>query len=109
MPPTFEKHVFICTASRPPGHPKGCCNSKGSAELLDAMKMDVFEREINDRIRINSAGCLDSCENGPSLVVYPEGVWYKPQSKEDVLEIVEKHLVGNEVVDRLLVKEYMGT
>jgi (2Fe-2S) ferredoxin len=52
-------------------------------------------------IRVNSAGCLDRCEEGPTCVVYPEGVWYTYVDEFDVDEIIEAHLVGGKPVERL--------
>ena len=53
------------------------------------------------RIRINSAGCMDRCDNGPVLVVYPDGVWYTFVDKSDIDEIIEEHLKNGRVVERL--------
>ncbi|MEJ1959914.1 MAG: (2Fe-2S) ferredoxin domain-containing protein [Nitrosomonadales bacterium] len=54
-----------------------------------------------DRIRINAAGCLGRCDEGPILVVYPEGVWYTYVDEVDVDEIIESHLKNGQVVERL--------
>ena len=59
--------------------------------------------DIEGRVRVNKAGCLDRCELGPVLVIYPEGVWYHYKTKEDVDEIVETHLVNGNIVERLVV------
>jgi (2Fe-2S) ferredoxin len=53
------------------------------------------------QVRINKAGCLDRCEEGPVLVVYPEAVWYTYVDREDIDEIIDLHVVGGEVVERL--------
>lgn len=100
-PPFYERHVFFCTNERPEGHPRGCCKSKDSIRLRDYMKARAKEAGL-DRLRINAAGCLDRCELGPSLVIYPEGVWYSPKTKEDVDEIVATHLVKGGRVSRLM-------
>src|SRR3990172_8954348 len=99
--PGFEKHVFVCTNVRPEGHPRGCCSAKGSEAIRDAMKAAVAKRGLSRRIRINLAGCLDQCEHGPNIVVYPEGVWYGFVTLADVDEIVESHLVNGRPVERL--------
>lgn len=97
----LEKHVFICINERPAGHASGCCKSKGSEEILGFMKEEIKKRGLAKKIRVNKAGCLDQCSKGAAIVVYPEGVWYGHVTKEDVLEIVDKHLIGNDPVSRL--------
>ncbi len=99
--PGFEKHVFVCTNVRPEGHPRGCCSAKGSEAIRDAMKAAVARRGLGRKIRINLAGCLDQCEHGPNIVVYPDGVWYGFVTLADVEEIVESHLVNGHPVERL--------
>src|SRR5205814_3870164 len=76
MPPPFRKHVFICLNERPPDSEKGDCTRKGSPQLLKKFKAALRDRGLDEEIRANKAGCLDNCENGCSVVVYPEGVWY---------------------------------
>lgn len=100
----FEKHVFICLNERPPQNPTGCCKAKGSEEILTLMKEEIKKRGLHKIIRINKSGCLDQCAKGVSMVVYPEGVWYGRVRKEDVMEIVESHLIGNKPVARLQLK-----
>ncbi|MHB1847145.1 MAG: (2Fe-2S) ferredoxin domain-containing protein [Deltaproteobacteria bacterium] len=100
MPP-FKRHVFVCTNRRPDGHPKGCCAEKGSEALRDRLKAELGRRGREGEIRAHAAGCLDACEYGPTLVVYPEGVWYGRVTPADVDEIVERHLVHGEPVERL--------
>ena len=67
----FRKHVFVCTNERSADNPRGCCSSKNSLELLTRLKRTARAAGLND-VRINKAGCLDNCENGPSCVIYPE-------------------------------------
>ena len=97
----YRTHVFFCTNKRDDTHPRGCCIAKGSLELREYMKARAKKMGLK-RIRINSAGCLDRCEYGPSLVIYPEGIWYTCVSKEDVDEVLEKHLRDGECVKRLM-------
>jgi (2Fe-2S) ferredoxin len=89
----FDAHLFVCTNRRPDGHPRGSCAAKGSEALRDYMKARVKELGI-PRSRVNSAGCLDRCELGPCLVIYPEGVWYKIATRDDVDRVLETHLVA---------------
>jgi (2Fe-2S) ferredoxin len=102
--PYYEAHVFCCTNRRPAGHPRGCCADKGSEELRDYMKNRARELGLK-KVRINNAGCLDRCELGPTVVVYPEGVWYGKVTLDDVDEIVDAHIVGGRPVERLLMPE----
>ncbi len=103
-PPLFyERHVFVCTNERPPDHPRGCCKAKGSEALRDYMKMRAKALGLKN-VRINNAGCLERCELGPSMVVYPEGVWYSPKTREDIDEILQRHLVEGGRVGRLLLR-----
>ncbi len=59
---------------------------------------------LEARIRINRSGCLDRCELGPAMVIYPEGVWYSYSTQTDVDEILDRHIVKGERVCRLLLK-----
>src|SRR2546428_60378 len=101
MPPPFRKHVFICLNERPPDSEKGDCTRKGSPQVLKKFKAALRDRGLDEEIRANKAGCLDNCENGCSVVVYPDAVWYGHVTEADVEEIVEKHLVRGEPVDAL--------
>jgi (2Fe-2S) ferredoxin len=100
--PYFEAHVFCCTNRRPDGHKRGSCAARGSEKLRDYMKARSKELGLEPRIRINAAGCLDRCELGPTLVIYPEGVWYTYHSPADVDEILQTHVVEGRPVDRLM-------
>jgi len=97
----FERHVFVCENLREPNNPKGSCKAKGSAEIRLAMKKLMDESGLRGRMRCNMAGCLDACEFGPAVVVYPEAVWYTVPTVADAEEIVREHLVGGRVVERL--------
>ena len=99
--PYFEAHVFVCTNERPAGHARGCCKSRGSEKLRDYMKARAKELGLKN-IRINTSGCLDRCEFGPTMVVYPEGIWYSPQSREDIDTILATHLVAGGRAESLM-------
>jgi (2Fe-2S) ferredoxin len=103
--PKFQRHVFVCINERPADHPKGCCKAKGGVEVRDALKAELTKRGLSKQIRANNSGCLDQCEHGVAMVVYPEQVWYGGVTVDDVTEIIEKHLIGGEVVTRLLMPE----
>ena len=105
-PPLFFKaHVFCCTNTRPPGHPKGCCTEKGSEKLRNYMKARAKELGIAD-VRINAAGCLDRCELGPTMVIYPEGTWYTYRDTADIDEILQTHLIDGRRVARLMLQPH---
>ena len=100
----YQLHVFCCINQRHEKHPRGSCANRGSVKLRDYMKARVKELGLLD-IRINSAGCLDRCELGPAVVVYPDGIWYRMENRNDVDDILEQHLQGGNPVDRLLLKD----
>lgn len=99
--PYYRAHVFVCTNVRPKGHPRGCCSDKDAVRMRDYLKARVKELGL-PRTRVNTAGCLDRCELGPVMVVYPEGVWYTYRSREDIEEILQTHLVAGRRVERLM-------
>ena len=103
--PRFEKHIFICGNQRPPGHPRGCCDPAAKAELQKLFKQKLAERGLKGRVRANQSGCLDQCEHGPNLVVYPEAVWYGGVTLADVDEIIDSHIVGGKPVERLMLRD----
>jgi len=101
----FEHHIFICTNQRPPENPRGCCDPEGLGELQLLFKKELAARGLKASVRANRAGCLDQCEHGPTVVVYPEGVWYGSVRSEDVKEIVESHIINRTPVARLALAE----
>lgn len=104
MPPPFERHVFICTNRRPDTAPRPSCSPRGSDAVRDAFKKQLALRGLHNRIRANASGCLDACEHGPSLVVYPDEVWYGGVTVEDVPELIEEHIIGGRPVERLRIR-----
>lgn len=101
----YQCHIFVCINNRAEDDPRGCCAANGSLEILDAFKETLFKRGLKGKVRANKAGCLDTCEFGPSVVVYPEGIWYSVKNREDVVEVVEKHVKTGEIVERLLIPQ----
>jgi len=101
----FEKHIFICTNQRDASSPRGCCNPTGQGELQKQFKERLKARGLQRRFRANKAGCLDQCEHGPNIVVYPEAVWYGGVRAADLDEIIDSHLIGGKPVERLMLKE----
>jgi (2Fe-2S) ferredoxin len=99
----YQRHLFFCTNDRGADAGRPSCNQCGSAALRDYAKARVKELDLSGpgKVRVNKAGCLDRCENGPVCVIYPEGVWYTYIDEEDIDEIIEKHVVKGQVVERL--------
>ncbi len=96
----FRCHVFCCVNERPEGHAQGSCARRGSLRLRNYMKARAKELKL-ESVRINAAGCLDRCQHGPTIVIYPEGVWYHCGSREDADEILRTHLIEGRIVERL--------
>ena len=97
----YNKHVFICTNQRPAGARISCGEAHG-LELVAAFKKLIKDRGLNTEIRAQRTGCLEACEAGPSIVIYPEGTFYSRVQLSDVEEIVTSHLQNNKPVDRLI-------
>ena len=98
----FDKHVFFCANQREDG--EDCCNNHGAQQARAYVKDKVKALGLSthkNKIRINSAGCLDRCDDGPVIVVYPEGTWYTYVDESDLDEIIEEHLKNGRVVERL--------
>ena len=105
--PYYQAHVFCCVNQRVKGHPRGSCMDRGALPLRNYMKDKAKEMGLSD-VRINAAQCLDRCELGPVMVIYPEGVWYTYSSKEDVDEILTSHVRDGKRVERLLLRPEDG-
>lgn len=103
--PHYQRHVFVCINERAPDNPRGCCKGKGSVQVRDALKSALAQRGLKGVVRANNAGCLDQCEHGVTMVVYPEQVWYGGVTVDDVNEIIEKHILGGEYVQRLMIPD----
>ena len=103
--PAFERHVFVCHNSRPEGAPRPSCTSNGTSNLHTLLQQLTKIAGLGSKVRINKSGCLDQCEHGPMMVVYPEGVWYGNVQPEDAAVIVAEHLVAGRPVERLRVND----
>jgi (2Fe-2S) ferredoxin len=101
--PYYQQHVFFCLNQRDDDDSRPCCANRGAQAAQEHAKRRVKELNLSGqgKIRINKAGCLDRCEEGPVMVVYPQGVWYTYFDNEDVDEIIDTHLVGGKIVERL--------
>ncbi len=103
--PGFEHHVFVCLNNRPAGAPRPSCTADGTSEVHTALQQAAKAANLGSRVRINKSGCLDQCEHGPTVVVYPEAVWYGKVTPADAAEIVSEHLVNGRPVERLRIAD----
>lgn len=101
LPQLYKRHVFACHTQRPPTHPRGSCAASGALALWERMGR-LIEAEGTREIGFTATGCMGFCAAGPLMVVYPEGVWYRPTTPEDVDEIFTSHLKDGRLVERLV-------
>jgi (2Fe-2S) ferredoxin len=106
MPQYYQRHLFFCTNDRGAGTERPSCNRSGSAALREYAKGRVKKLGLAGpgKVRVNTSGCLDRCEQGPVCVVYPEGVWYTYIDELDIDEIIDSHIVDGKPVQRLQIK-----
>jgi (2Fe-2S) ferredoxin len=99
--PYYKRHMFFCTNHRDDGNV--CCEDHAAAEMRQYAKRRTKDLNIAGQggVRVNTAGCLDRCSEGPVVVVYPDAVWYTYENRDDIEEIVEEHLVNGRIVERL--------
>lgn len=102
--PRPERHVFVCTQSRPPGHPRSSCGDQGCAAVYEEFLWQLQQRNLFNRVQVTATGCLGPCSEGPNVLVYPEGVMYARVGKDDVAAIFDAHLEGGAPVARLRMK-----
>lgn len=100
----YSKHIFICTNQRPEGAAKPSCGEAHGMALVTEFKKLIKEKGLNVEVRAQKTGCLDVCDFGPALVVYPDGVFYQQVQLQDVAEIVDEHIVAGRVVQRLVLE-----
>jgi (2Fe-2S) ferredoxin len=103
--PAFTHHIFICCNRRAPGHSRGCCDPDGGEALRNAFKVELKKRELGPLVRANKAGCLDQCELGPTVVIYPQAVWYGGVTPADVPRIVEETILHGRVLEDLRIPD----
>lgn len=97
----FDFHIFCCTNERKPDAPRGSCARSGGEDIRAYLKSRVKELRV-EKTRVNMSGCLDRCEMGPVMVVYPQGIWYNCPSIADAEEILQSHIIGGKPVERLV-------
>ena len=100
----YQQHVFFCTNQRNDG--RRCCEDAGASDLRAYAKAKIKQMGLSGRgkVRMNTAGCLDRCGQGPVMVVYPDETWYSYQNEADIDEIIEQHIVKGRKVARLLLE-----
>jgi (2Fe-2S) ferredoxin len=99
----FDRHVFVCTNARQDACKKSCNDHGEGTQAAKFLKNEVAKRALNGKghIRISQAGCLGRCQEGPALVIYPEGHWYTYQTEQDLLQILEEDLINQRQVTSL--------
>ena len=102
MMPKYQKHIFICINERDQNSPKGDCARCGGPEIRMRFVKLINQHGLKGKIRANKSGCLDVCELGAAVVIYPDNIWYTQVQLEDVDEIFEASILNNNVVDRLV-------
>lgn len=103
--PAFDEHLFVCGNQRSTGHPRGCCDPDGTDRLRNELKSQLKMWGLPNCVRVNKAGCLDQCEHGPVLVIYPRGIWYGGVTVEDVPRIIETTIINGQVLEDLVIAE----
>ena len=103
--PSYKKYIFICENMRDPLNPKGCCGLKGGSDLKKVLKQKLTKKRLNKTFRANSAGCLDLCEHGAAMIIYPQGIFYGHVNIDDLDEIIDISLLKDQKIERLLIKE----
>lgn len=99
----FTHHIFVCCNQREPGSSRGCCDPDGSEALRNAFKVELKKRKLGPLVRANKAGCLDQCELGPAVVIYPQAIWYGGVTLADVPRIIDETVVGGKILEDLLI------
>ena len=92
----YRKHIMVCTTAK-----ERHCGSKGGEELFHAFKKAVIEKQLND-VLVSRAGCTHQHHCGPTVIIYPDGIWYKEVQINDINEILDEHIVNGHLVERLL-------
>lgn len=103
--PKFTHHIFVCCNRREPGHSRGCCDPDGNERLRELFKKELKKRKLGALVRANKAGCLDQCEQGPAVVIYPQAIWYGGVRPEDVPRIVEETIIQGRILEDLLIPD----
>ncbi len=103
--PRLTSHIFVCCNRREPGHRRGCCDPEGAARLRECFQAELARQGVGPLVRANKSGCLDQCEYGPTVVIYPQGIWYGGVQLGDVPPIVEQTVIGGRIIEDLLIPD----
>jgi (2Fe-2S) ferredoxin len=103
--PKFTSHIFVCCNTREPGHSRGCCNPDASGRLRECFKRELKRQNLGSLVRANQSGCLDQCELGPTVVIYPQAIWYGHVTTADVPRIVEETIKHGRILADLAIPE----
>ena len=103
--PKFTHHIFVCCNQRSPEHARGCCDPAGSETLRACFKQQLEQRGLTPWVRANRAGCLDQCELGPTVVIYPRAIWYGHVRPDDVERIINETILGGRTLADLLIPD----
>jgi len=101
----YDKHILVCVNERSEGHPRGCCLEYGGMDIRKRFVKMINQNGLKGKVRANKTGCLDVCEVGPNVVIYPDNIWYTGVTVNDVDEIFNKSVLNNEIVNRLVASE----
>ncbi len=104
----YDKHIFICTNQRAPEATRKSCGEAHGLEIVSALKNKLKEKNLSIKVRAQKSGCLDICDFGQTIVVYPEGVFYVGVEVADIDEIIEEHIINNRPVQRLILENVRG-
>lgn len=103
--PAFTHHIFVCCNYRSADHPRGCCDPAGTESLRNALKAEIDRRGLGPLVRANKSGCLEQCEHGPTIAIYPQGIFYGGVHVDDVPRIVEETVLGGRIIEHLRIAE----
>ncbi len=96
--PKFTSHIFVCCKS-------GSCDKDGKEKLRSKFKKELKHRGLTPLVRANTSGCLDQCDLGPTVVIYPQAIWYGHVTEDDVSRIIEETIIGGRVLEDLLIPD----
>lgn len=97
----YERHIFVCVNQKDNG--RKCCAEGGSADFANYLKTQLVEKELHGpgKTRVTTTKCLGRCSVGPSMVIYPEGVWYNFSTNQDLDRIIDEHISQNKIIESL--------
>lgn len=99
LPQLYRRHIFACGTQRPPMHPRGSCGQAGAQPLWERLGQKIEAAGLSAEVGFTISGCLGFCSAGPLMVIYPEGVWYRPRSEADIDHIFVRHIQQDTVAE----------